>query len=93
MSLSSSQYLLFLPIVAILLLIIPVNLRSIYLLLASYVFYSFWSTKHLMLLIGVTVGTYVVALVMDRLTTARSKRLVLSLGIGAIILFWDFISS
>ncbi|MCB0367015.1 MAG: MBOAT family protein [Bdellovibrionaceae bacterium] len=90
MSLSSSQYLLFLPIVAILLLIIPVNLRSIYLLLASYVFYSFWSTKHLMLLIGVTVGTYVVALVMDRLTTARSKRLVLSLGIGAIIFILGF---
>ncbi len=55
---NSLQFLVFLPVVAVLYFVIPKKLRYIWLLVASYYFYMCWNAKYALLMLFSTVVTY-----------------------------------
>lgn len=62
---NSLQFLLFLPIVAVLYFAIPKKVRYIWLLLASYFFYMCWNAKYALLMLFSTAVTYLGGLGID----------------------------
>lgn len=77
---NSIDFLLFFPVVVCIHFLLPKKVRHLWLLLASYVFYMSWGKKQGLLLLGVTILTYVSGLFLDRLRRAglppeREKRL------------------
>lgn len=69
MSFDSVNFLVFFPIVAIAYYLIPVktkyNIRSLWLLFASYYFYMSWNAKYAILILFSTVVTYACSVLMD----------------------------
>ncbi len=63
---NSYDFLLFFPLVVLAYFIIPAKIRYIWILLASYYFYSVWNPKFVFLLISVTVITYLAAIGVER---------------------------
>lgn len=81
MSFNSYEYAVFLPLIAVLYYLIPQNrIRNGVLLICSYYFYMSWNKKLIFLIIGLTLVSYVGALLID----AYDKRgkLVLVVGVG-----------
>lgn len=64
---NSIQFLLFFPIVTIIYFLLPEKIRYIWLLICSYYFYMSWGRKQGLLLLGVTVLTYMAGMALDRL--------------------------
>lgn len=62
---NSLQFLIFLPIVAVLYFVIPKKVRYIWLLLASYFFYMCWNAKYALLMLFSTAVTYLGSLGID----------------------------
>jgi alginate O-acetyltransferase complex protein AlgI len=71
----------FLPIFLGCYYLLPVRGRSAFILAASYCFYGWWRPDFLGLLVGVTVGTYGIALYMDAVVGERRRFRVLSAGV------------
>ncbi len=63
---NSIDFLLFFPIVVIILWLIPAKGRQIWLLLCSYFFYMCWEPKYILLILGSTVVTYLSAIIMEK---------------------------
>lgn len=79
---------LFFPIVCFIYFLLPNNfLKKLCLLGASYVFYSGWGIKYAFLLLGMTVFSYFVGLVLDSLKDKKSKLHTLTLVISLLLLF------
>lgn len=61
--------------------------QNVLLLAASWVFYGAWSWKFLLLLLGSSVLDYVCGLLIERATTQRRRRLVLTVSVAGNLLF------
>ena len=55
---NSEAYFLFLPAVVLVTWLLPKRFRPVFLLAASYFFYAYWNVAFLPLIIGLTVGNY-----------------------------------
>lgn len=82
MNFNSYQFLLFFPIVNLFFFLTPKKCKNLWLLAASWFFYACWDVRFLLLLIIVTVVSYVTGIVMEQ--TRKKKRVLL---IGLICLF------
>ncbi len=85
MSFTSLHFLIFFPVILILYNLIPNNLKVIFLLVASYLFYINLQPIYAVLLLGVTVCTYLFAKGIAQVKSEKNKKLLLSLGIIVVI--------
>lgn len=69
---NSFQFVIFFIGVLLLYYVIPKKIRYIWLLFASYIFYMAWNVKYVILLLGITVITYLGGFLIDKVT--KSKR-------------------
>ena len=92
---NSLQFGLFFPAVVLLYLIIPRNLRCLWLLLASYFFYMGWNPKYALLILTSTVITWMSGLWMgragDRKKLVVAASFVLNLSILFVFKYFDFL--
>lgn len=81
---------LFLPVFLLVYALTPHVWRNGVLLIASWIFYGWWSPTFLFLLIGLTALAWVGALAIDAISNARSREWLLALliTVNASILFW-----
>ncbi len=89
---NSYQFLLFFPLVVIVYYLIPIRIRYVWLLFASYYFYMCWNTKYALLLLASTGITYFSGLM---LSCWKRKSIVvisvcLNLGILFFFKYFDF---
>ncbi len=82
---NSLEYFVFLPIVAVVFFVLPVRVRWVWLLLASWYFYGSWNARYLALFIANTAVAYLAGLLLARAATARARRVV-AFGAGALLL-------
>ena len=87
---SSYSFLLFFPLVLILVGVLPVRFKNIALLLASYYFYSCWSRRYCLLLLGCTVVVYAAARLLEKRKWAFWAGLTVVLGLLAVFKYADF---
>ena len=64
---NSLQFLIFLPIVVIIYFILPVKVKHIWLLIASYYFYMCWNAKYALLILASTVITFFSGLLIEKI--------------------------
>lgn len=76
----SLTFLLFFPIAAVIYVIVPRNLRHIYLLLLSYIFYMWWNPLYAILLTTAIIVTYVCGLGLAHAKATRTKKLIVTAG-------------
>jgi alginate O-acetyltransferase complex protein AlgI len=81
---NSGAYLGFLPVVTVLHWLLPSRARAVWLLLASYFFYAWWSVPYLSLIVGLTAANFAVGLVQPRFR--RQQRLVVAFAIAMNLL-------
>lgn len=74
MSFDSLQYLIFLPVTALLYRLCPGRRRWALLLAASYYFYMQWNVSLSLLILGVTAQTWLAGLLLSRLKTKRQRQ-------------------
>jgi len=82
---NSVQFLVFFPVVATLFYILPQKWRWILLLAASYLFYLSWNAKYAIVLLIVTALGYAVGLWLNRQDDPGTRRLILNLGLAALV--------
>ena len=91
MSFASVEFLPFLALVVALFAFVPKSARTLFLLLASYVFYLYSEPLHGLLIAGSTVVDYAVGRALGRTQDERKRRVLLSislvLNIGVLALF------
>ena len=75
MQFNSFEFLIFFPIVTLVYFLIPKRFRYLWLLGASYYFYSCWNAQYALLMATSTVITYLSGLFIDRATTDRGRKL------------------
>lgn len=76
---NSAGYIVFFTIVCLVYFILPKKLKRVFLLLASYFFYSCWNLKYSLLMLFSTVATYGTAIAMDMVGAEKKKKLYLGL--------------
>lgn len=76
---NSAGYIVFFTIVCLVYFILPKKLKRVFLLLASYFFYSCWNLKYSLLMLFSTVATYATAIAMDMVGAKKKKKLYLGL--------------
>ena len=76
---NSAGYVVFFTIVCLVYFILPKKLKRVFLLLASYFFYSCWNLKYSLLMLFSTVATYLTAIAMDMVGAKKKKKLYLGL--------------
>ena len=76
---NSAGYIVFFTIVCLVYFILPKKLKRVFLLLASYFFYSCWNLKYSPLMLFSTVATYGTAIAMDMVGAKKKKKLYLGL--------------
>lgn len=76
---NSAGYIVFFTIVCLVYFILPKKLKRVFLLLASYFFYSCWNLKYSLLMLFSTVATYDTAIAMDMVGAKKKKKLYLGL--------------
>ncbi len=74
---NSIDFILFFPLVVLILWSIPAKLRQIWLLICSYFFYMCWEPKYIVLILGSTIVTYVSAILMEKKQEGRYKKMVM----------------
>lgn len=86
---NSLEFLIFFPIVVVAYHVLPRKIRYIWLLLASYFFYMAWNPKYIVLILSVTLCTYVGALLIDHFGDSHKKKIILVFGIcyNLLVLF------
>lgn len=87
---NSIEFLLYFPLVALILFIIPKKAQWLWLLLSSYYFYMSWNPKYALLIFTSTIITFVTSLFIEKANTLnRKKTLVfISFSSNLIILFF-----
>ena len=79
MAFNSMNFLLFMPLVVLIYFALPLKIRYIWLLLASYFFYMCWNPKYIVLLLFATVVSYLCGLLLEgvqkKCTTDRTAQL------------------
>ena len=92
MSFDSIDFMLFFPIVAIAYYVIPkvgeYNLKSVWLLVASYYFYMSWNPKYAVLILLSTVVTYLCGILLDTHNENRKAIVVVCVLFNLFILFF-----
>ena len=83
MSFNSVQFLIFFPLVFLVLIILPKKIRKYWLLATSYYFYMCWSVKYSLILIFVTLLTYLSGLFIHRSQNPKIRKTICT---GCIIL-------
>ncbi|MCC8138024.1 MAG: MBOAT family protein [Clostridiales bacterium] len=78
---NSIDFLCFFPIVVLLYFIVPQKYRYIWLLAASYYFYMCWNVKYVLLLLSSTLVTYIMAIALEKASSAVQKKLFMTLCI------------
>ena len=78
---NSIEYVIFLPITVLVYFLLPYKYRNCFLLIASYFFYGSWLPKYLILIIGTTLITYFVSILINKNDSIKSKKIYLALGI------------
>lgn len=98
MNFNSAEFLVFFPLVAILFFVLPLRIRWIMLLAASYFFYMSWSAELIVLILFTTAVSYFAAIGIER-TESRSKKkllltltLVVCLGVLFFFKYFNFLS-
>lgn len=76
---NSAGYIVFFTIVCLVYFILPKKLKRVFLLLASYFFYSCWNLKYSLLMLFSTVATYLTAIAMDMVGAKKKKKIYLGL--------------
>lgn len=76
---NSAGYLVFFTIVCLVYFILPKKVKRVFLLLASYFFYSCWNLKYSLLMLFSTVATYLTAIAMDMVGEKQKKKIYLGL--------------
>lgn len=87
---NSPEFMIFFPIIFILMLLIKGRLRWGLLLVASYYFYMSWRIDYIVLILISTVIDYIVTWLMDKTDNQRSRTfyLIISLIVNLGLLFW-----
>ena len=88
---SSYSFLFFFPLVLILVGVLPVKWRNPLLLLASYFFYSCWSRRYCLLLLGCTAVAYAAGRLLEKRKWTFWAGLVTVLGLLAVFKYTDFL--
>lgn len=70
---NSLQFLIFLPIVALIYFVIPTKLRNYWLLVASYYFYMCWNAKYAILIFFSTLITYVSGILIEKIKQSKKE--------------------
>lgn len=73
---NSIGFLVFFPVVTLIYLLIPKQLRCVWLLAASYYFYMSWNAKYAVLLLVSTVITYISGILIEKIDTKRGRQCV-----------------
>ena len=76
---NSAGYIVFFTIVCLVYFILPKKLKRVFLLLASYFFYSCWNLKYSLVMLFSTVATYLTAIAMDMVGAKKKKKIYLGL--------------
>lgn len=88
MLVTSFQFLLFFPLISVIYYLVPKQIRWIYLLVVSYIFYINWQPIYAILLFGVTIVTYLCAIAIDNVNlSSKSKKTFLFVGCLIPLLF------
>lgn len=91
---NSYSFLIFFPIVVLILFLFPRKLQHIWLLVASYYFYMNWDARYVLLLLFSTAVTYLSGIVMDRVRTDGQRKAAVAisfvLNIGVLFFFKYF---
>ena len=104
MAFNSMNFLLFMPLVVLIYFALPLQIRYIWLLLASYFFYMCWNPKYIVLLLFATVVSYLCGLFLEwvqkKCSTDRTAQLLkkwivaggicANLGMLAFFKYYDF---
>ena len=94
---NSFSFLVFFPVVVLVLFIIPRRFRSVWLLIASYWFYMSWNPKYAVLIGLSTVITYFSGIMIEKADTDRGRKavvafsLISNLGILALFKYANFV--
>ena len=98
MSFNSLAFLIFLPIVVILYYILPHKVRWIMLLIASYIFYTYWNFSLIFLILTTTLVSYLSGILIEKTEKESLKKLyliitlVVCLGILVFFKYFNFLS-
>ena len=80
MNFNSFQFLIFFPVVTCLYFVIPGKLKKVWLLLASFYFYSCWSLKYASLILISILITYFAGLIIEKCEKISLKKLAVALS-------------
>ena len=80
---NSIDFLVFFPIVVLIYFIIPIKLRYIWLLIASYYFYMSWNAKYVILILFSTIVTYLSGILIEKASGPGQKKLVTAASLFA----------
>ncbi|MCI5584270.1 MAG: MBOAT family protein [Lachnospiraceae bacterium] len=91
MSFNSINFMIFFPIVVVVLFCIPKRIRLVWLLVVSYYFYMCWNPGYALFLAFSTVSTYITGILLERAGGSKQKRLTIGLccicNLGVLFLF------
>lgn len=79
MSFNSIQFLSFLPIVVVVLLLIPKSVRITWLLICSYYFYMSWNPAYALLLLFSTLITYCTGIILEDKHEEKKKKQIIAI--------------
>ena len=82
---NSYAFLIFFPIVVLFYFVLPIKFRSVFLLIASYYFYMVWNPKYIILLIGVTIISYISGICLEKETNEKIRKRVLIISLILLI--------
>jgi len=83
---NSGAYLGFLPLVTVSYWLLPRQARTLWLLLASYFFYAWWSVPYLGLIVGLTAANFVVGIAQTRLPRPQGLVIALAVAMNLLVL-------
>ncbi len=92
---NSIDFLIFLIIVLVVLWCIPAKIRQVWLLVSSYFFYMCWEAKYIVLIFGSTLVTYFSAIIMEKFSEKRKKKLVMFICVGlnlGLLFFFKYLN-
>ena len=90
---NSIDFLIFFPIVLVVLWCMPKKARQLWMLFCSYFFYMCWEAKYLLLILASTLITYSCAILMEKTDLLRRKKLIMFLCIASnlgILFFFKY---
>lgn len=84
---NSLQFAIFLPIVFIIYWIIPIKIRWLILLVASYYFYMSWNAKYIFILVLTTIISFFSALLLEKADTEKKRKIILASSLICCLAF------